>query len=171
MTAPSGRERTFARDELIVSKTDPKGRLVYVNDVFLEVSGFRESEIIGQPHSIIRHPEMPRAVFKLLWDVILGGKEIFAYVNNMAKNGDNYWVFAHVTPSRTELLLASAANAWQAGIRSLTLCAQLTREISPADMDSRQCAMQALPVRTQSSAIAASFGCVGGWSWTAVPAP
>lgn len=96
---PSGKERTFATHELIVSKTDPKGRLVYVNDVFLTVSGFTEPEVMGQPHSIIRHPDMPRCVFKLLWDTIASGKELFAYVNNMAKNGDNYWVLAHVTPS------------------------------------------------------------------------
>ena len=98
-TAPSGKERTFPADELIVSKTDPKGRLTYVNDVFLSVSGFTEAELMGQPHSIIRHPDMPRCVFKLLWDAISSGKELFAYVNNMAKNGDNYWVFAHVTPN------------------------------------------------------------------------
>jgi len=96
---PSGRERTFSSDQLIVSKTDTKGRLTYVNDVFLKVSGYAESEVMGKPHSIIRHPEMPRCVFKLLWDTIAAGHEIFAYVNNMAKNGDNYWVFAHVTPN------------------------------------------------------------------------
>ena len=54
---------------------------------------------MGQPHSIIRHPDMPRAVFKLLWDTVIEGREIFAYVKNKAKNGDFYWVFAHVTPS------------------------------------------------------------------------
>ena len=98
-TIPSGKERTFSANELIVSKTDPTGRLTYVNDVFLSVSGFTEAELIGQPHSIIRHPDMPRCVFKLLWDTVAGGHELFAYVNNMSKNGDNYWVFAHVTPS------------------------------------------------------------------------
>ncbi|MBI3446334.1 MAG: PAS domain-containing protein [Magnetospirillum sp.] len=95
---PSGKERTFAEDEIIVSKTDTKGRLTYVNDVFLTVSGFTEAELIGQPHSLIRHPEMPRCVFKLLWDSIASGKELFAYVVNLAKNGDHYWVLAHVTP-------------------------------------------------------------------------
>lgn len=95
----TGQERTFPESELIVSKTDPKGRLTYVNDVFVTVSGYQEAEVIGQPHSIIRHPEMPRCVFKLLWDVIATGEECFAYVNNRAKNGDNYWVFAHVTPN------------------------------------------------------------------------
>ncbi|BAE52813.1 PAS domain-containing protein [Paramagnetospirillum magneticum] len=95
---PSGKERTFAEDEIIVSKTDTKGRLTYVNDVFLSVSGFTEAELIGQPHSMIRHPEMPRCVFKLLWDTIASGKELFAYVVNLAKTGEHYWVLAHVTP-------------------------------------------------------------------------
>lgn len=95
----TGKERTFAPDELIVSKTDPRGRLTYVNDVFLKISGFTEDELLGQAHSIIRNPDMPRCVFKLLWDTIETGKEIFAYVNNRSKNGDNYWVFAHVTPT------------------------------------------------------------------------
>lgn len=97
---PSGREAPFHEGELIVSKTDLKGRITYCNDVFLRVAGFEERELIGAPHSIIRHPDMPRAVFKLLWDTIGAGGEIFAYVLNMARNGDHYWVFAHVTPSR-----------------------------------------------------------------------
>jgi PAS domain S-box-containing protein len=95
---PSGQERTFSENEIIVSKTDTKGKLSYVNDVFISVSGFTEAELIGQPHSLIRHPEMPRCVFKLLWDTISSGKELFAYVVNLAKNGDHYWVLAHVTP-------------------------------------------------------------------------
>ena len=97
--APSGRERTFGRDEIIVSKTDLKGRITYCNDVFRRVAGYDERELLGQPHSIIRHPDMPRCVFKLLWDTIEAKGEIFAYVNNMARNGDHYWVLAHVTPS------------------------------------------------------------------------
>lgn len=94
-----GKERTFPEDEIIVSKTDPKGRLTYVNDVFLTVSDYTEAECIGQPHSMIRHPDTPRAIFKLLWETISSGNEIFAYVNNRAKNGDHYWVFAHITPN------------------------------------------------------------------------
>jgi PAS domain S-box-containing protein len=96
---PTGREAPFRDGELIVSKTDLKGRITYCNDVFLRVAGFAERDLIGAPHSIIRHPDMPRSVFKLLWDTIGSGGEIFAYVINMAKNGDHYWVFAHVTPS------------------------------------------------------------------------
>lgn len=93
------RENTFSRDEIIVSKTDLKGRIEYANDVFCRVAEMTTNEVLGQPHSIIRHPDMPRAVFKLLWDTVANGKEIFAYVKNRAKSGAYYWVYAHVTPS------------------------------------------------------------------------
>ena len=95
----TGNERFFDENDIIVSKTDLKGRVTYANHTFLDVAGFKEKEILGQPHSIIRHPDMPRSVFKLLWDTIEAGREIFAYVVNRAKNGDHYWVYAHVTPS------------------------------------------------------------------------
>lgn len=98
----TGVERRFKDDEIIVSKTDLKGRIVYGNDVFVRLSGYTEKELIGQPHSIIRHPAMPRCVFKLLWDTIEARREIFAYVVNRAKNGDHYWVYAHVTPDIDE---------------------------------------------------------------------
>ena len=96
---PTGKERYFEKTELIVSKTDLKGRMLYVNDVFMRISGFNEKELLGQPHSMIRNPQMPRCVFKLLWDTLEAKKEIFAYVVNICKNGDHYWVLAHVTPS------------------------------------------------------------------------
>ena len=99
---PTGVERTFAIDDVIVSKTDPKGIITYANDVFLDLAGLTERQAIGAPHSVIRHPDMPRAVFKLLWDTISKGDEIFAYVLNMSSNGDHYWVFAHVTPTFTK---------------------------------------------------------------------
>lgn len=96
---PTGVERTFEEDEIIVSKTNLKGIITYANRTFLEIALYSEEEVLGQPHSMIRHPDMPRCVFKLLWDTILAGHEIFAYVKNMSKNGDHYWVFAHVTPT------------------------------------------------------------------------
>lgn len=96
---PTGRESPFHEDEFIVTKTDMKGRLTYANDVFLRVSRFQSKDVIGQPHSIIRHPDMPRSIFNLLWERIEAKKEIFAYVVNLASNGDHYWVLAHVTPS------------------------------------------------------------------------
>lgn len=96
----TGVERFFGDDEIIVSKTDLKGKITYCNDVFLRIAGYSERDCLGQPHSMIRHPEMPRSVFALLWKTIEAGGEIFAYVKNRCKNGDHYWVLAHVTPSR-----------------------------------------------------------------------
>lgn len=98
-TQPSGRECSFGENEMIVSKTDLKGRITYANEIFARVAGYSMRELIGQPHSIVRHPDMPRSVFKLLWDTIEAKGEIFAYVLNMAKNGDHYWVLAYVTPT------------------------------------------------------------------------
>jgi PAS domain S-box-containing protein len=95
----TGVERTFRPEEIIVSKTDTTGRITYANEVFQRVSGYREHELLGKPHNLIRHPRMPRCVFKLLWDTIGAGREIFAYVLNRARNGDEYWVLAHVTPT------------------------------------------------------------------------
>jgi PAS domain S-box-containing protein len=96
---PTNVETYFDADDIIVSKTDLKGRITYANTVFCQISGFTLPELIGAPHSLIRHPDMPRAVFKLLWDAILDRREIFAYVKNMSRKGEFYWVFAHVTPS------------------------------------------------------------------------
>lgn len=97
---PTGVEKTFRPDQIIVSKTDPQGRLTYVNDLFVEISGYAESDLIGRPHNIIRHPDMPRAVFELLWRRISSGEEIFAYVVNLSADGSHYWVLAHVTPTK-----------------------------------------------------------------------
>jgi len=99
-TTLTGIERTFGHDELIVSKTDEKGRLTYTNEVFLRVSEFTEDELLGRAHNIIRHPDMPRCVFKFFWDTIQSGREVFAYVINRTKSGGYYWVLAHVTPTK-----------------------------------------------------------------------
>ncbi|GAB4573563.1 MAG: PAS domain S-box protein [Rhodothalassiaceae bacterium] len=99
MTIGGGCERFLGDDDIIVSKTDSKGRLTYVNRTFMTIADYSESELLGQPHNIIRHPDMPRAIFRLLWDRIKAGEEIFAYVKNRTKGGGFYWVLAHVTPS------------------------------------------------------------------------
>jgi PAS domain S-box-containing protein len=96
---PTSVERQMREDDFIVSKTDLKGRITYGNRIFIEFSGYSEAELLGTQHNIIRHPDMPRAVFKLLWDTIQAKKECNAYVKNMAKDGSFYWVFANVTPN------------------------------------------------------------------------
>jgi len=89
-------------DDFIVSKTDTKGKLTYVNKIFMEMAEYTEEELLGKPHNIIRHPDMPKAVFKLLWNRIQNKEEIFAYVVNKTKNGNEYWVYANVTASLDE---------------------------------------------------------------------
>lgn len=95
----TGIERRFSSDDIIVSKTTPTGIITYANDTFLHVSGYQECELLGKPHSIIRHPAMPRVIFHYLWKQISQGHEVFAYAINRCKNGDHYWVYAHVTPT------------------------------------------------------------------------
>jgi len=82
----------------IVSKTDPKGIIEYGNDYFVEISGYSEAELIGQPHSIIRHPDMPKIVFKMMWDRINKAQNIMAVVKNLAKDGSYYWVVTEFEP-------------------------------------------------------------------------
>ncbi len=94
-----GNEITFSEDMFVVSKTDTRGNITYGNDTFIEISGYNEEELIGAPHNILRHKDMPKAVFKLLWEKVQSGEEIFAYVKNRAKSGKYYWVHAYVTPT------------------------------------------------------------------------
>lgn len=96
---PTSVEKVMRDNDFIVSKTDLKGRITYGNRIFIEFSGYSEAELLGAQHNIIRHPDMPRAVFKLLWDAIQANQECFAYVKNMAKDGSFYWVLANVTPA------------------------------------------------------------------------
>lgn len=95
---PTLAERVMREEDFIVSMTDLKGRITYGNRIFIEFSGYTEKELLGTQHNIIRHPDMPRGVFNLLWDKIKTGDECFAYVKNMSKDGGFYWVFANVTP-------------------------------------------------------------------------
>jgi PAS domain S-box-containing protein len=85
--APTKTELFFEENDIIVSKTDVNGRITYANQSFCHMAGYSEAELLGQPHSIIRHPDMPRAVLKLLWDTVLDRREIFAYVKNMSMKG------------------------------------------------------------------------------------
>lgn len=93
-------EVAFEPGKFIVSTTDTKGRLTYVNQYFLDISGFTETELIGADHNIVRHPEMPAAAFKSLWETVKADKPWTGMVKNRCKNGDHYWVQANVTPIR-----------------------------------------------------------------------
>jgi len=91
-------ERQFRFDELFFSRTDEHGIIRFGNDVFQRISDYGWDELIGKPHKIIRHPDMPRAAFKLLWDHLKRREPVAAYVKNRAKDGRHYWVLAVVTP-------------------------------------------------------------------------
>lgn len=85
--------------DFLISKTNPQGKITYCNEAFIDISGFTESELLGKPHSIVRHADMPRTFFKFLWSEITQKKEINGYVKNLSKDGKYYWVFANITPS------------------------------------------------------------------------
>jgi PAS domain S-box-containing protein len=97
---PTSQERLMRENDFIVSKTDLTGRITYANEIFIEFAGYCEEELLGTQHNIVRHPDMPRAVFHLFWDYLSKDREIFAYVKNMSKDGGYYWVFAQVAPMK-----------------------------------------------------------------------
>lgn len=128
---PTGRARELGEQDIIVSKTDTKGRITYANRTFLEIADYGEREVLGRPHSMIRHPDMPRAVFKLLWERVEAKKELFAYVMNLCKSGDHYWVLAHVTPSfdQTGAVIGYHSNRRKPSERALSVIRPLYAEL------------------------------------------
>ncbi|MEL7833558.1 PAS domain-containing protein [Fodinibius sp. Rm-B-1B1-1] len=95
---PTNQKSPFRYDELFFSVTDPKSNITFANEVFVRVSKYNNDEIIGQLHKLIRHPDMPRAVFKIFWDYLKADKPVAAYVKNLAKDGSYYWVMALAFP-------------------------------------------------------------------------
>jgi len=98
-TAGASTEQPFEADELFFSATDRKGIITSGNSVFVRVSAYGRDELVGRAHNIVRHPDMPCAVFQVLWDYLEAGRPIAAYVKNLAKNGNHYWVVATVAPT------------------------------------------------------------------------
>jgi PAS domain S-box-containing protein len=92
-------EKAFKSDVLLVTKTDLKGKITYANRAFMDIVAMDEKTLLGAPHNIIRHPDMPKVIFKYLWNYLHKGKEIHAYVKNICADGSFYWVMANVTPS------------------------------------------------------------------------
>ena len=95
--SPRDHEVKLDDDEFIVSKTDLSGRITYVNRTFMLIAGYPEAQLLHKQHNVIRHPDMPRGVFRFLWDTLKSGQEFFGYVKNMTSDGSYYWVFANVT--------------------------------------------------------------------------
>ena len=94
----NGRLRHLPQDAFLVSKTDPSSKIYYANSAFCDVSCYELDELIGKPHNVIRHPEMPRGVYNLMWEHLKTEEEFFGYVKNLAADGCAYWTFANITP-------------------------------------------------------------------------
>ncbi|KFE55674.1 methyl-accepting chemotaxis protein [Pseudomonas syringae] len=92
------RERTFPAQQRLISTTDAKGVITYCNDAFVEISGFPREELLKAPHNLVRHPDVPSAVFEHMWTTLKNGLPWMGIVKNRSKNGDHYWVNAYVTP-------------------------------------------------------------------------
>jgi len=90
-------EKVMEENDFIVSKTDTKGFITYVNRIFVDMAGWSRKELIGANHNIIRHPDMPKIAFKLAWDLISSKQEFFGFVKNLRKDGGYYWVLAYIT--------------------------------------------------------------------------
>ena len=94
----TGREFLYDQDARLISTTDRAGVITHVNDAFCHVSGYDRDELLGQPHNIIRHPDMPEAVFQDFWATLKAGRPWMGVVKNRCKSGDHYWVSAYVAP-------------------------------------------------------------------------
>jgi len=99
---PTTKEIRMEENDFIVSKTDLKGKITYCNESFMYFSGYDEIELIDQPHNIIRHPDMPRAVYRFMWGSLQKNQEFFGIIKNLCKDGSYYWTFANVSPSVDE---------------------------------------------------------------------
>lgn len=95
---PTDYRRDLGEDDFIVSKTDSSGRVTYANRIFMDICGLPESKLLGVQHNIIRHPDMPRGVFKFMWNTLKAGNEFIGFAKNLCADGGYYWVFANITP-------------------------------------------------------------------------
>jgi PAS domain S-box-containing protein len=95
----SGVERKLADDAFVVSITDTSGRITYVNRTFLEISGYSEAELLGKPHSLVRDPDMPAAIYHLLWEALKANREFVLFIRSLGKDGSHHWGFSTIVPS------------------------------------------------------------------------
>jgi PAS domain S-box-containing protein len=91
-------EKILGDNDFIISKTDTRGKIIYCNEIFTEMAGYSAADLIGANHNLIRHPDMPKLAFKVLWDKIQAKEEFFGFVKNLCADGGYYWVYTYVTP-------------------------------------------------------------------------
>jgi len=134
---PTNVEHPVTNVDIIVSKGDEKGDITYANPIFFKLAGYTQAELLEQPHSIIRHPDMPKIIFKYLWDTIQAGNDVKAFVKNLCKDGAFYWVFAHVrvatNPDGSFRNYVSTRRGMSAGARAII--EPLYKELRAAEDD------------------------------------
>lgn len=99
---PMNQETMLNEDSFVVSETDSKGKIIFANEEFCKIAEYQLEDLIGKPHNLVRHPDMPKAAFKDLWDTVQKGNVWHGYVKNKTKSGGYYWVFATVYPYLNE---------------------------------------------------------------------
>jgi PAS domain-containing protein len=94
----TGKERQVKISEIISTRTDPQGLIAFANAAFLQVTGFTSDEVLGKPHNIVRHPDVPRCIYSVLWQSLRDGETFFGVTKNHTKSGDHYWTFGYFHP-------------------------------------------------------------------------
>ncbi len=112
----TGNERPLLRSEIISTRTDHRGVIAFTNRKFSEVTGYTREEAVGAPHNIIRHPDVPRAVYKIMWDIIKSGEQFFGVTKNRCKNGDHYWTLGYFQPEMNEQGLITGFRSTRQGL-------------------------------------------------------
>lgn len=127
------KEITFSDNILIVSKTDLRGNITYANRHFMRISNFPEAALLGKPHNIIRHSDMPRGVYYAMWKTLKAKQEFFGFVKNLTADGDYYWVFANVTPDvvdgKVEGFFSVRRKAPQAAVKHIEKVYESMRQL------------------------------------------
>lgn len=156
----SGRERSFALEELFFSTTDAKGVIRTCNDVFVRVSGMERDELIGHAHNVVRHPDMPRSVFRLFWDALAAQRPIAAYVMNLAADGSHYWVLASAAPAGEGFLsvrLKPSTPFFETAREIYAEVLELERSVEAGDVKRRKASIEAGSARLQELIAAAGY--------------
>lgn len=170
---PVDSERAFDIQELFFSATDRKGVIRSGNDVFLRVSGLERSQLVGHAHNVVRHPDMPRAVFQLFWDYLMAGKPIASYVKNIASDGSYYWVMASAVPVGDGYvsIRVKPTSAYFAQAREIYADVRaLERRIEGEDPKRRKAAIEAGSERLLELLRAAGFADYDAFMHAALPA-
>ncbi|WP_196809155.1 PAS domain-containing protein [Conexibacter woesei] len=172
-TVPVDRARPFAIDELFFSTTDAKGVIRSGNDVFARVSGLELEDLVGKAHNVVRHPDMPRAVFRTFWDALGAGRGVAAYVKNLAADGAYYWVMAFAVPAAdgfVSVRLKPSSPLFEVAQRVYREVLAVERVVEGDDVRRRKPAIEAGVAKLEELLAAEGFGSYREFMYAALTA-